>query len=132
MAIFTKQVAEDLFGELWKKVIDEFGFGQKLKDSGITLFFKVTDPDISMYVDENGPLFGAEAETKTPVITMKMKGDIVHKYWLKDLNVPMALALRQVVAKGPVNKILQLLPLMKPAMELYPEYCRKYNLPMKG
>lgn len=112
-------------------MIDEFKFGEMLKENGITLLFKVTEPDIVMFVDENGPLFGAEAEAKTPVITMKMKGDTVHKFWLKDLNVPMALALRQVVAKGPVNKILQLLPLMKPGMAIYPEYCEKYNLPIK-
>ena len=131
MAIFTKKVAEELFGELWTRMIKEFGFGKNLKESGISIFFVVTDPDMVMFVDENGPIFGAEAEKKMPVVTMKMKGDIVHKFWLKDLNVPMALALRQVVAKGPVNKILQLLPLMKPALEVYPEYCKKYNLPLK-
>ena len=131
MAIFTKKVAEDLFTELWTRVIKEFKFGEKLKENGISIFFVVSDPDVTMFVDENGPLFGAEAEKKTPVVTMKMKGDIVHKYWLKDLNIPKALALRQIVAKGPVNKILQLLPLMKPALEVYPEYCKKYNLPMK-
>src|SRR5512136_332504 len=121
MAIFTKKVAEDLFTELWTRVIKEFKFGEKLKENGITILFIISDPDTVMYVDENGPLFGAEAEKKTPVVTMKMKGDNVHKYWLKDLNIPKALALRQIVAKGPVNKILQLLPLMKPALEIYPE-----------
>ncbi|MGO9145988.1 MAG: hypothetical protein ACLQDF_06430 [Desulfomonilia bacterium] len=132
MAIFTKKVAEELFGELWTRMIKDFGFGKSLKESGISIYFVVTDPDMVMFVDENGPIFGAEAEKKMPVVTMKMKGDIVHKFWLKDLNVPMALALRQVVAKGPVNKVLQLLPLMKPGMEIYPEYCKKFKLPMKA
>jgi len=84
-----------------------------------------------MYVDENGPLFGAEAQKKTPLVTMKMSGDSVHKFWLNQLNIPKALALRQVIAKGPVNKVLQVLPLLKPGKEMYPEYCKKYNLPVK-
>jgi hypothetical protein len=131
MAVYTKKVAEELFGELWTRVFKEFGFGKNLKENGINIFFVVSEPDMTMFVDENGPLFGAEAEKKTPVVTMKMKGDIVHKYWLKGLNIPKALVQRQVVATGPVNKILQLPYLMKPALDLYLEYCRKYNLPMK-
>ena len=35
MAIFTKKVAEELFGELWSRMIKEFGFGKSLKESAI-------------------------------------------------------------------------------------------------
>jgi len=129
MAIFDKETAEKLFGELWTKMIKETEFGKKLKESGITILFEVNDPDVVMYVDENGPLFGKEAKEKTPVVTMKMSGDTVHKYWLKKLNIPKALAMRQIKAKGPVNKVLQILPLLKPGQELYPQYCKQYNLP---
>jgi hypothetical protein len=132
MGIFTEKVALELFGDLWARMIREGDFGKQLKEKGITILFVVNDPDVVMFVDENGPLFGAEAQKKTPLVTMKMSGDSVHKFWLKDLNIPKALALRQVVAKGPVNKVLQVLPLLKPGQEMYPEYCKKYNLPMKS
>ncbi len=131
MAIFTEKVALELFGDLWKRMIKEGVFGKELKEKGITILFVVNDPDVVMYVDENGPLFGAEAQKKTPLVTMKMSGDSVHKFWLNQLNIPKALALRQVIAKGPVNKVLQVLPLLKPGKEMYPEYCKKYNLPVK-
>lgn len=84
-----------------------------------------------MFVDENGPLFGTKAANKTPMITMQMKGDIAHKFWLRGLNLPKAMAFGQIVVKGPVHKIFELLPLMEPAQDVYPEYCRKYNLPIK-
>lgn len=131
MGIISEKVALELFGDLWKRMIKECGFGEQLKEKGITILFVVNDPDVVMYVDENGPLFGAEAQKKTPLVTMKMSGDSVHKFWLNELNIPKALALRQVIAKGPVNKVLQVLPLLKPGKEMYPEYCKKYNLPMK-
>ncbi len=130
MAIFDKEMAKELFGDLWTKMIKETEFGKKLKESGITILFVVKDPDVTMYVDENGPLFDDEAKAKIPVVTMQMNGDTVHKYWLKKLNIPKALAMRQIKAKGPVNKVLQILPLLKPGQELYPEYCKKYGLPM--
>ena len=100
------------------------GLGKVSRSGEYSIFFVVTDPDMVMFVDENGPIFSTKAEKKLPVVTMKMKGNIVHKFWLKDLNVPMALALHQVVAKGPVNKVLQLLPLMKPGMRYIPSTAR--------
>ena len=131
MSVFKDQeTAKELFGDLWTKMIKETEFGEKMKKSGITILFVVKDPDIVMFVDENGPLFDDEAKAKVPVVTMQMNGDTVHKYWLKKVNIPKALAMRQIKAKGPVNKVLQVLPLLKPGQEMYPEYCKKYNLPM--
>lgn len=130
MAVFkNKELVEEMFGEIWSKLIHETEFGSNLKKNGISLYFIVNDPDTEMYVDEDGPLFGEEARKKTAVVTMKMAGDNVHKFWLNNLNVPKALALRQIKAKGPVGKVLQVLPLLKPGKAMYPEYCEKYGLP---
>ena len=131
MAIFKDtNVVQELFGELWTKMIKETEFGPKLKESELSILFMTEDPEVVMYVDINGPLFGEEAKAKTPVVIMKMSGDTVHKFWLKQINVPKALALRQIKAKGPVGKILQILPLLKPGFALYPDYCKKFNLPI--
>jgi hypothetical protein len=119
---------EEMFGEVWGKMIHETDFGRKLKENGITLLFIIEDPDVAMYVDESGPVFGDQAKKKTPVVTLKMSGDNVHQFWLNRLNVPKALALRQIKAKGPVGKVLQILPLLKPGKALYPDYCMRYGL----
>ncbi len=129
MAIFKdREIAVKLFGEFWEKLINEFGLGEQLKQHEITILFKINDLDLVMFVDENGPLFGDEAASKKPATTMIMSGDMVHKYWLDKVNLPMALATRKIKAKGPVNKVLQILPLFKPGKKLYPEFCEKYNL----
>ncbi len=122
-------LAQELFGDLWAKMIAETEFGKELKEAEITILFVVHDPDLSMYVDENGPLFGEEAQAKTPVVTMKMSLDTAHWFWLKKVNIPKALALRNIKAKGPVGKVLKILPLLKPGQEMYPDYCKKYGLP---
>ena len=132
MAIFEDPaLMKEIFGEIWTDMINNTDFGKELKSNGITIFFVVNDPDVVMYVDENGPVFDEEAEKKTPVVTMKMAGDTVHRFWLKKVNIPKALALRQIKAKGPINKVLRILPLLKPGQEMYPSYCEKYNLPME-
>ena len=132
MAIFEDPAKmKEIFGEIWTDMINNTDFGKELVKANITILFVVNSPDVVMYVDENGPIFDEEAEKKVPVVTMRMAGDTVHKFWLKNLNVPKALALRQIKAKGPINKVLKILPLLKPGQEKYPSYCEKYNLPME-
>lgn len=131
MAIFKDTaLMEELFGELWTKMIRETDFGREIREHGISILFRIEDPEVSMYVDADGPLFSEEAKTKTPVVTMKMSGDTVHRFWLRKVNVPKALALRQITARGPVGKILQVLPLLRPGYSIYPDYCKQYNLPV--
>ncbi len=124
-------MAVRLFGEFWEKLVDDFGLGEHLNQCDIGILFEINDLDMVMFVDKNGPLFGDEAVSKKPVIIMIMTGDMVHKYWLdKVADVPVALTTHKIKAKGPVNKVLQILPLFKPGQKLYPEYCEKYNLPL--
>lgn len=131
MPVFkAKGLVEEMFGEIWNKMVHETDFGPKLKENGISIFFVVNDPDVFMYVDENGPVFGEQAKTKVPVVTMKMSADNVHKFWLNKLNIPKALALRHIKAKGPVGKVLQIIPLLKTGKAMYPDYCEKFNLPV--
>lgn len=130
MRVFKdKHLMEEIFGELWSKMIHETEFGPKIKKDGIAIFFIVTDPDVLMFMDGDGPIFGSEAEKKVPMITMTMSGDMIHRFWLKNLNVPQAMALGQIKAKGPVGKILKLLPMLEQGQDLYPGYCEKHNLP---
>jgi len=50
-----------------------------------------------------------------------MDADTAHRFWLGKVNVPVALARGQMKAKGPVAKILKLLPLTKPIFPRYKE-----------
>ncbi len=130
MAIFRDPaVANELFGELWSTLIEKTEFGPKMREANLSVLFLINDPDMVTYVDGHGVVFGDEAKKKTATITMSMSGDTVHRFWLKKLNMPKALALRQIKAKGPVPKVLKLMPLLKPGYGMYEQYCKKYNLP---
>jgi hypothetical protein len=54
-----------------------------------------------------------------PEVVMTMDADTAHKFWLGKVNVTVALARGQMKAKGPVAKILKLLPLTKPVFPRY-------------
>ena len=57
--------------------------------------------------------------TMEPEVVMSMEADTAHKFWLGKVNVTVALARGQMKAKGPVAKILKLVPLVKPVFPRY-------------
>ena len=54
-----------------------------------------------------------------PEVVMTMDADTAHRFWLGKVNVTVALARGQMKARGPVAKILKLVPLTKP---IFPRY----------
>jgi putative sterol carrier protein len=57
--------------------------------------------------------------TLEPEVVMTMDADTAHRFWLGKVNVTVALARGQIKAKGPVAKILKLVPLVKPVFPRY-------------
>ena len=53
-----------------------------------------------------------------------MAADDGHKFWLGKLNMTIAMAKGQVKAKGPVSKMMKLLPAMRPAFPRYTDFLK--------
>ena len=60
-------------------------------------------------------------ENEDADVKLYMPADIADKYWRGEYNLAVGLAKGQVKAKGPVNKILKLVPLTKPLFPMYRE-----------
>ena len=54
-----------------------------------------------------------------PEVVMSMAADTAHRFFLGHVNVTVALARGEIKARGPVAKILKLVPLVKP---FFPRY----------
>lgn len=96
----------------------------KLMASKMVIRFIYSDPDLAVVVDCSGDAVDVrpdDTDTKA-IVEMSMKADIAHKFWFGKVNLTMALTRRQMVAKGPVPKILKLLPAIKPSYAMYPKY----------
>jgi hypothetical protein len=109
-------------GGIFTECLTDPELAPKLAASGVTLALHYTDPGADVLVDMvNGKVFtGAEcAAGPKPNVEMFMAADVGHEYWLGKVNVSMALARGQMRAKGPVPKILKLVPLTK---KVFPKY----------
>ncbi len=99
--------------------------GGPLQNSRLCVQFVFDQPAATMTIDARGDLVriyrGAEF-TGVPEVTMRMSADFAHAFWHGRINLVSALTRRQVVAKGNVPKTLRLLPILKLAYALYPQY----------
>jgi putative sterol carrier protein len=95
--------------------------GPKLKAADIDLQVYYTGPDAVMTVRLREPAIEVVDGGDNPDADVKlyMPADIGNKFWRGEYNLGVGLAKGQVKAKGPVNKILRLVPLTKPLFPLY-------------
>ncbi len=99
----------------------------KLLASKLVLKFNYKEPEFAITVDLSGEkaVITYNDQEKKPDVEMSMKADVAHRFWFGKVNLVIALARREMVAKGPIPKILKLLPIIKPAYEIYPKYLQE-------
>jgi hypothetical protein len=84
--------------------------------------YAFTDPDAQITVvmrEGGGGRVDCGPTDLVPELVMTMDADLAHRFWLGKVNVTVALARGQMRAKGPVAKILKLVPLLKPVFPRY-------------
>ena len=123
MSYFTD--ADDVYRYLGGvfRTAAETEVGPKLASADIALQVYYSDPDAKVLIRMHGDNIEVEdgAENEDADVKLFMPADIGDKYWRGEYNLAVGLAKGQVKAKGPVNKILKLVPLTRPVFPMYRE-----------
>lgn len=121
---------KNVLGDFFKLLSNDALIGPKLIASKLIIKFVYREPNASITIDLSGeaPVFTFDDDVKKPIVEMNMKADTAHKFWMGEVNLVIALARREITAKGPVPQILKLLPIIKPAYKLYPDFIKDKNL----
>ncbi len=112
-----------ILSALWDEIFATPAVVEKVAGEKLVVKFRYTDFKTALFIDITGdtPRYYWDPEEGTPFdVEMIQTSETSHKFWMEQLNVPMAIATRKVVAKGSVQKALKLLPALKPAFALYP------------
>ena len=118
----------EVLGTLFNTLMENEDVAGKFVAAGITIQFKIHDPEGEIWLDPNGGVICGPTDLK-PTIVMSLSGDSCHQFWLKQLSMPVALAKRKIKAKGPLPKVLKLIPMLRPAYEAYPGIAAKHGIP---
>jgi len=122
-------------GRLYDEAKRDSRIAPKIKDSHLVIQFRYDEPNAIVTINAAAPpsqegayfdVLWGDTGLK-PDVEMSMKADVAHKFWHGKINLMAALARRQIIAKGPIPKILKLLPAVEPMYEMYPRLLREMD-----
>jgi putative sterol carrier protein len=109
-------------GKLFEDLVDDPELAPKFQKANTVVQYQYRNPEstitVKMMEGEDGRVDLGDTQLE-PEVVMTMEADTAHKFWLGKVNVTVALARGQMKAKGPVAKILKLVPLVKPVFPRY-------------
>lgn len=123
-------------GELMDRAKMDPKVGPKIAKSKIVIQFRYTEPDAMTTVNakdkptqENAYVDVIQGDCDLNAdVSMSMKADVAHQFWLGKINLVSALAKGEIKATGPIPKILKLLPAIKPLYDEYPKILRENGM----
>jgi putative sterol carrier protein len=109
-------------GRLFEQLAEDDELAPKFRKANTIVQYQYRDPEsritVRLQEGEDGQVDCGETSME-PEVVMTMDADTAHRFWLGKVNVTVALARGQMKARGPVAKILKLVPLTKP---IFPRY----------
>ena len=116
------QEVYDTIGRLFRELAEDEELAPKFRKANTIVQYDYSEPDATITVrlkeGEPGDVDFGETEME-PEVTMRMKADTGHHFWLGKVNVTRAIARGEIKPQGPVSKILKLVPLTKPVFPRY-------------
>jgi hypothetical protein len=107
-------------GKLFEDLSVDPELSPKFRKADTIVQYQYRNPESQITVrmkESEEPKVDLGATDMEPEVVMSMEADTAHKFWLGKVTV--ALARGQMKAKGPVAKILKLVPLVKPVFPRY-------------
>ena len=121
---------EDVYrfiGRLFQELAVDAELAPKLRKANTTVQYQLSDPDsqitVEMRPDQEIQVDFGPSELD-PEVIMATCADVAHGFWLGKVNITAALARGDIKAKGPVAKILRLVPLVKDSFPRYEQMLR--------
>jgi putative sterol carrier protein len=109
-------------GRLFQEMALDPELAPRFQKANTTVQYRLRDPEsqitVNLHPDEEMQVDLGPSELE-PEVVMTMDADTAHRFWLGKVNLTLAIARGQVSAKGPVAKILKLVPLVKPVFPRY-------------
>jgi len=112
----------EFIGRLFRELADDPELGPKSRRANTIVRYQYRNPDSQITCvmrEAEASRVDLGPTDLAPEVVMTMDADTAHRFWLGEVNVTVALARGQMKARGPVAKVLRLVPLAKPAFPRY-------------
>lgn len=122
MALYeSTEQAEQVLGGMFSILMEDPTFTRQLTEANLSAKLIHTKPDCVVHVSTDGVMLGDEAVAAPADILIKMSADTAHRLWMGTLMMPTAIATGKVRIRGKVAKVIELVPILQPAFDQYPQ-----------
>lgn len=119
-------------GRIFEEIVADSELGPGVQQADTIVQYRLSDPEarITAKIRQGQERRLDLGETGLePEIVMTMDADTAHRFWLGQVSITMAMTRGEIKAKGPVAKILRLVPLVGPAFPRYLELLAESERP---
>jgi hypothetical protein len=126
----------DIIGTFSERIFKNPTVAPKLQASGLVLRMEYYDPENWGDVEPEVTIDCTQTPIKCQIgscnivtkVTLRMHSHIAHMFWMQKISMMVAVARRQMVAKGPIAQVMRVLPIIKPSYPIYKEVLRDLGL----
>jgi len=128
MAAYTsREQAVPVFARLFEVVLEHGALRAIVRAEALSVRFVHTAPDFELYVDAGGVrVDGPPAPT---TLAVRMSCDTADALWSGRLLTPVAVATGKVRIRGSVARVIEFVPLLRPAFDRYPALAAAAGVP---
>ncbi|HEX2075301.1 MAG TPA: hypothetical protein VHF92_16070 [Geodermatophilus sp.] len=117
-AYTSKAQAVGVFTQLFEILLEAPDFAAIVRDEALSVRFVHTDPDFELHVAADG--VRVDGPPRPTSLAIRMSCDTADALWSGRLLMPIAVATGKVRIKGSVAKVVEFVPLLRPAFDRYP------------
>ncbi|MFE5030794.1 hypothetical protein [Streptomyces sp. NPDC056683] len=122
MSVFPSgEMAVKVFSSLFTVLLEDEDFVARARREGLSVRLVHTKPDCEIFVSPQRGVRVGEDHAGPAAITLRMSCDTAHALWMGRLLVPVAIATGRLRIRGRVAKVLELVPMLRPAFDRYPD-----------
>ncbi|MEM7182366.1 MAG: iron-containing alcohol dehydrogenase [Spirochaetota bacterium] len=122
----------EVLGGYYRKLASDPKLKKAFLNSNLKVQFVYNNPDAYITIDASGDdvkvYNGSDGDHVKLDVEMGLEADLAHYFWHGEVNAVQALTRRQISTKGDMAKAMQLLPILTPAYEIYPQFLREIGL----
>jgi len=98
-----------------------------VRKNGLTVFTEFSEPEVYIWISPDEVVVGEEAR-KESVIQLKMTWEVGNDVYSDKVGLTPAISSGKMKVRGPLLKLMKIVPLLKRAHTIWPDVCKKNNI----
>ena len=113
--------------ELWETVLSDKESADMVRKIGLSVFTEFSNPEAYIWIDADEVITG-DAAKKESVVQLKMAWEVGNALYSDKIGLTLAISSGKMKVKGPLLKLMKIVPLLKRAHSIWPDVCKKHGI----